>query len=564
MPISSYSQVNVPQGVSPQSGVLGLGARNKLEVREPLNPPSGWTKFKAALSNLPLVGQLGTLKQARAEVEAYPVKLGEYQATNRQILTNLMKDLRSEYGSEIAEMTLRNMGVEDGAPLSLRTVSTALEGAKRSQQQCKSQNNMVMTRFLDSPLQGGARMRGEKDMNDVFLERGMKLGDAPGWQGAVGPGAEKFITKYVQAKCQQHPEYAQGRLSNAQIAAAAEDAFALYEELSSVPGMTHDKLNAILEKATEKDTVRDLANKAREDAIMDRIDPMLDRKKPGSFLSTESEKVRLSHGIDRPLPDAVLKSIGGNMSEMLRYGAHQMSKELGCDPDTSSVIKALQPKVEENVHKALEEHCQALKMIDSSTTLSEAQKAKLKEIAQTRRMDPVQIAEYEKVAAKMNEAFKAAGTLPDGAAQMVEAMKGVLRQFEQSMTAMGEHGAKFWESGSLKGGDTTNILNGQFAELAAALLTPEQAREIDKAMSGEGMKQFLGAVRNSGEMMLEVQLPMMLDGLMLAVGKRAGGDPQEVDRRVQETLGGEPPDPSTLPPGLLDKVKTAAAGWSDR
>jgi hypothetical protein len=563
MAISSYSNVQARPGVDLQSGVLGMGAKNKLEVREPLDPPSGWTRFKAALSNLPLLGGLGALKQARAEVEAYPVKLGEYQATNRQLLTGLMKDLRSEFGDEIAEMTLRNMGVEDGAPLSLRTVGTALEGAKRSQQQCKSQNNMLVTRFLESPLQGGARLRGEQDMNDVFLERGLKLGDAPGWQGAIGPGAEKFITKYVQARCQELPEHAKGRLTNEQIVAAANEAFALYEELSAVPGMTHERLGAILEQATEKSSVRELAGKAREEAIMDKVDPMLNRRDPGSFLSTEAGKVARGHGLP-PLPDAVLKSIGNNMGEMLRYGANQLSKELGCAPDTTSVIAALRPRLEENVHKALDEHCQALKMIEGSTTLNDAQKAKLREIAATRRMDPVQVAEYEKVAATMSEALKAAGELPGGAGKLVEAMKGVLRQFEKSMTAMGEHGGTFWESGSLKGGDTTNILNGQFAEVAAAGLTPEQARELDKAMTGDAMKDFMRAVRSSGDMMVEVQLPMMLDGLLLAVGARAGGDPQLVDQRVRDVLGTDPGDPSTLPPGMLEAVKTAAAGWSER
>ena len=62
------------------------GGQGGIELRKPLNPPSAWTGFKAALSNVPLLGQLGSLRQARQEVDSYPVKLGEYQASNRQIL----------------------------------------------------------------------------------------------------------------------------------------------------------------------------------------------------------------------------------------------------------------------------------------------------------------------------------------------------------------------------------------------------------------------------------------------------------------------------------------------
>jgi len=218
-----YTHVLSPAVTDLKRSVLGLDANNEIVARIPLLPPSAWANFKAALSKLPLLGRLGGLRQAHAEVESFAVELDAYRSDNRKILSSLQRDLRSEFGPAIADTAVGTLNAEDGAPLLLCKVSAAYIGAKGLQSNCKVHNDMQIASFLEI----APPFPGEQNVTGLYLQRRRKLD----WQNAFGSAAAGLLGKCVYARCQALPEYAKGPLTNQQIVAAANDAFALYEML---------------------------------------------------------------------------------------------------------------------------------------------------------------------------------------------------------------------------------------------------------------------------------------------------------------------------------------------
>ncbi len=56
---------------------LALGSGGQFELLEPRSPPGFWTRFKAALVNLPLIGRLGAIQAADREVRTARQTYGE-------------------------------------------------------------------------------------------------------------------------------------------------------------------------------------------------------------------------------------------------------------------------------------------------------------------------------------------------------------------------------------------------------------------------------------------------------------------------------------------------------
>ncbi|HSV45532.1 MAG TPA: hypothetical protein VLJ58_07045, partial [Ramlibacter sp.] len=551
MPIQSFSQIPTQPQLNPDAVVTrGAGPGGQLELREPLNPPGRWTQFKAALASVPLLGNLGSLRQARAEVDAYPVKLGQYQATNRQMLAGLHEELRNAYGGEIADMTLRNMGIADGAPLTARTVSTALEGARRAQQSCRSLNNMMATRLLESPLAGGQKLRGEKDMTDVFLDRGLEMRGASSWQEAVGPGAAKFITQQVMQRCAQLPEHARGALANEQVARAMDEALAAYQEIAGAPGMTPDKLQKILGDASTQKTPGAGLVRAREMVLAQSAEVLLDRKNPESFLRQEAGRVAERFGMP-PLSDKVLKAIGGSMADQVsqsNYG--QVAGQLGLAPDASleTAVPALRARLETNTRQALEGHYEALRMIEDSATLSDPQKAQLRQVATERRLDPEQVRQFERLAGSVGAAARELGR--GDASTALGTLQRLMVDMQQAMRAMQDHAGGMWLQNTVSG-DAGNKTFEIAAQLAATALPPEQARELLAALTGDGMKQFVQQVASGASGMVREQVTQLVGEMVLAVAARAGLGADEAMAQVRSVTNQPELPRESIPPGRL-------------
>ena len=562
MTIGDFSKI-ARQTTTPDM-VVGQRGEQNVTLREPLNPPSGWTKFKAALSSVPLLGQMGSLQRARQEVDSYPVKLGEYEVSNRQILSGFVKDLRENYGEHVAGMALRGMDVADGAPLSQRMVKTAMDNVEQAQKQQRAMNNMQITRFLESPLQGGARLRGEVDMTDICLERNMPLNGQPSWQQALGTEGAKFVSKLTEGLCRKLPEHSRQALTNEQIATAAHQALDTYQSLLATPGMTPAKLENLLMRANEKagQGHEAVLSRARELAVTDRLDVQLNRKDPESLINSTATRVMDSireenNGVLTPGLDLapVLKSIANGISETVSFGMDGLPQELGCDKDTPSIAKALDAVLPGKIEAAIRGHVQALAMIQQSTTLTPSQKEELIAIAQTRRIDTVQVQKYEAVARTFNDATAAlkAYAQGGGSPQAVFArLEATLSSFENEVGAMKEHGATMWEHGSLSGGDMTTVLMQQLADVAVRSLSPEDARALLPLLCGAEVGALVEVMQESSDMRMAGQLPIVLMTLLQAVATRAGETPQDAEALVKGTFKGSPTglDLDGMRPGL--------------
>jgi hypothetical protein len=543
MNLDSLSRNLVRQGTDLDQ-VLGQGKKNDYELTKPLNPPSNWTKFKAALSSVPLLGQLGSLQQARAERDSYPVRLGEYQANNRQILAGLTTDMRAKYGDHIANMAMRDLNKTDGAPLTGRAVSSMLQSAEKAQASNRSWNNQHITRFLESGLSGSGRGRGETDMIGICLDRGMKLGgDNPNWQGMVDGKSARFLERLVRENCKAMPEYSQGLLSNEQIAEAAEKALNLYEaqvaELMKVPGMTMDKIGeflASLPDTTFKHGDAGIAKHLKEMAITDSMNKPMDRKNPESMLCRVAKAATDKAGLP-PLSDSVLKSISNNMTEGLGYNIPALQEQLGCAPDAESTVKALLPRLEAQVARAIDEHIQALQLINDSTTIPPGVKAELLAIAANRRIDPVQVQAYLDAGIAMRSVTE--GLQQGNPGKAIEGLQQSLTAFEDGMQDMKVHGNEMWESGSLSGGDFTYTMLDQMSRVAVSSYTQEQAEALLALFTGPEGAQLVASLSLSKDTRLSVQSRMVLLALVEAVAVQAGRS-SDTARNIAKSLGNSP------------------------
>lgn len=560
--LGSVSQSLQQQGVRLDHVLTQDAPGQDVTLSKPLNPPGNWTKFKAALSGLPLLGKIGSLQEARASIASYPVRLGQYQASNRQILTGLRADLCAQYGDDIATTSMAGLLPADGAPLTGRAVSTILQKAERSQAQARSFNNIALMRFLENGLTGGARMPGDTDMIGVCLKRGIQFGGQGTWQGAVGPGAARFIEHQITQSCKALPAYSQGYLSNADIAQAAGRALDLYQELLAAPGMTPEKLDPLLASAVRSDGkagAQAVAMRAREFVITEHMTGQMDHARPESMFSRAARDATESRGLP-PLPASTLKAISRNMVEGLSYRAAEgkLARDLGCTPDVGSVIPAFDPRLQAQVRRVLDEHLDALQMIDQSTTLSPAARDTLRQIAATRRIDPEQVRVYEAVSRDLASVIEALERgLPQGSPAQALALLGQMQaRLDAGVTAMNQHAYARWEWISLNAGDVPAQLRDQISTLMARACTPEQAqRLLDALTSAEGAR-LCGSLGQYGDPNLARQTGMLYNAVA-ALAVRAGRTPEQALQLARGLEDRPAPAQSGVPAPLLHHIFAA-------
>lgn len=545
MTIADFNKIAL-QSTTPNM-VVGQGNNQHATLREPLNPPGAWTKFKAALSSLPVLGHMGSLQRARQEVDSYPVRLAQYEVSNRQILAGFVQDLRQNFGERVANMAMRNVEVTDGAPLSQRMVKTAIDSAEQAQKQQRAMNNMQITRFLENPLQGGARLPGEVDMNALYLERNMPLNGQPSWQQALSTHGAKFVGQLSEGLCRSLPDHSRQALTNEQIATAANQALDTYQSLLATPDMTPARLEGILMQANEKSAsgYKVVLERARELVITDRLDTQIDRKNAGSLLNRIALAVQTTmkediDALELPPPGLnlapVLKSIANGISETVSFGMRGLARELGCSDDTPSLARALDAVVPTKIEAAVREHIQALRMIQLSETLTEGQKSELMAIANTRRIDPVQVQKYEAIAAAVSRATTALQSYAQGGADpqtVLGQLEHALGRFETDLGSMKQFGATLWEQGSLSGGDMTTVLMQQFTDVAARNMGPEEARALLPLLMSPEVGTLAQVMQESSDLRTAGQLPIVLMSLLISVAQRAGKTPEEAETQVK-------------------------------
>ncbi len=547
MSITDFNRI-ARQATTPDM-VVGRDANLQPALREPLNPPGRWARFKAALSSVPVLGQLGSLQQARVQVDTYPIRLGHYEASNRQILAGFTRDLQAEYGSHVASMALRGADTGDGMPLSQRTVKTLLDGAQQAQKALQADNNARIT----------ARLH---------------LGSALRPDEALGAQATLFITRLTAGHLPVHSERP---LTSADIDPALTQALDTYESLLNTPDMTPDRLEGILLRANTKAAQGHQAvlGHARELVITDRLETQLNLKDPGSLLSSIARTVQAATPALNTTPPLdlapVLKSIAKGIEKTVMSGFKGLPGQLGCGQDTASIAQALDAAVQNKIETALREHAQALTMIRQSTSLTSGQKDALLEIAATRRIDPMQVQKYEAGASAMAGAAAALHTYAQGGGDpnaVLAQLDRSMVHFERGVNAMKGHGATMWEHHSLDGGDTTIELLQEFARVAAHGMDAADAQKLLPALDHPEVGALYQVMRESSDMRMRGQLPIVLTALLETTAERAGLSPGNAADWTRDLLQEPPatgPDLASMRPSLAmiwarDEERTSANG----
>lgn len=542
MAIGDYTRIaQQPQ----QNAVLGQTGKGRIVLREPLEAPSGWTKFKAALSNVPLLGRIGSLQEARRTVAEYPLKLENYQISNRQILSGFTRDLQARFGDHVADMAMRELRPLDGAPLSQRTVATILGNAERTEKHFKAQTNIAVTRFLESPLAGGQRLPGDTDMNGVYLDMGLDLNRGGSWSEALGPGASKLVESLVRRAIRENPDYGRATIDNRTIEFAARDALRLLAELkddlSTVDDLTDEAMDDVLSRIGERGSEAEVKAQGRELVIVDRLERHLDRTNPESMLGKIVSDLVKEH--DLPAPgQAILKSIKGSMIESLVSVIHAMPQEFDCDPDLGSVCEALDKRLPVYLKAAVEEHMKALGWLEESGgIITDAQAGVLKQVAETRRIDGVQVAEYRTVGDLIASTLQKVSdfTLGGSPQPVLDGFRMLLKAVEDGVERMRFHGGEtMQEAGSLLGGEMMNQLMLEFSRFAAAGLTPEEAGDLLTRLTGDEAKGLVAGMMMSGDMAVAGPMPTIFTLMVQAVAERSGQDPETALRTSNDLSSG--------------------------
>jgi hypothetical protein len=127
--------------------LLPVADSGQLQVLEPVCPelPGCWTRFKAALVGLPLVGGLNTVRKARAAIDEASVALDGHNRLYEQacaLRQPFEQQLRARFGAQISEQALRH--ATDPKVLTARSVAQVLSEAERLSIACGDQNAQLL------------------------------------------------------------------------------------------------------------------------------------------------------------------------------------------------------------------------------------------------------------------------------------------------------------------------------------------------------------------------------------------------------------------------------------
>ena len=178
------------------------------------NSSRNWkTRLVGWVKNLPVIRNIETVRQERVNMES----------ENQKVMQSFMKALHFEFGDKIGSMSGAALDESGRTPLTSRTVRATIEAASGMRANRRSMNNINVRRFLESPMAGGIRARGEIDMNGLLLDKGVKL-NYTGWQRTF-PDAKVHIKTAIQTAVEAHSDYSTRPINNSEIARIASRVF---------------------------------------------------------------------------------------------------------------------------------------------------------------------------------------------------------------------------------------------------------------------------------------------------------------------------------------------------
>ncbi|MDD9304977.1 MAG: hypothetical protein HUK40_22600 [Desulfobacter sp.] len=248
-----------------------------------------------------------------------------------------------------------------------------------------------------------------------------------------------------------------------------------------------------------------------------------------------------------PLPDSVKKAIASDLTNEIIMSSNQ-TRLLGCEPKLDRLLPALTSHVKERCEQALSGHFEALKMLDSLEGISSEQLKSIKELANTQRMDTVQVEKF-KENCSLAPSLKGLATALNN-----RDMKGTLEVFRSikettlpSLVPCQEKARSMgcWTQFSA---NDVKVLVNQFEKVAQAGTSREDLQGLFDALTSPAGKDLLHAMDHAplDEVGMEFrQLQELQRGLVEVVGEMLDMDSGMINDQIalsENAVGLLPPD----------------------
>ncbi len=557
--------IDLPKLREWSSGLQGLNASKpmaltgggRVELLEPRSPPGCWTRFKAALVNLPLIGRLDAIQAAHREVRTAAESYSEIRDRAVRFRDDFHRDLAASFGEEIAANAIA--AVNDQR---VNTATPGLTARKVVQIMDKAEESVAIGRTNDEQIRG-KYSSGKTDATESHrvagagfdvrfgIARMQAIAAQPAYfrrpltpdevesaaplarqlersrldPQILAPLADLYAGKLDRTPLHQRPQVAAqgiaacieaanrhtigteledrasgwiygsestgGSSSSREAPAASLEARLI--ALLCAHTLSHEAPlltpEAVRTAADELDRVhRELHAELPQEMPWERIDAALQEAAQGRSKVTPSallagarqcivvnELKRLfnSDEPDSTLWNAVIEGAGHNgvnanltalstvlAREMLEYLEGRTGKQSKNPWNLETTISEARQRFIENTRSATSGHIEALESIDTSTTLSAAQKKLLKgyaeglgDVGRPRRLDPVQLRSFEAIAdaiaGELPRLLEAAGS--DEPAQLFDSMNAIGAAYSSGLLKILQHADSLWLTCSFDG-----------------------------------------------------------------------------------------------------------------
>jgi len=536
------------QSLNRNNNEFSIGEGSQVQLRQPLNPPGKWTSFKASLSNVPLLKNFSGIRQARAQMNEYHQQVDDLKISNRQVMQSFMLCLQNEFGPGIADMAMKDIDQTLGTPLTSRTVTRVMENVEQGTKALKAKNNFTMMRFLENSTTGGMRFSGEKDMVGLFLEKGINLHGKSQWQDGLKPEQAQCLEKLFRLKCQELPEYSKGQISNEQMICIANETLDFLKEIQDQDVVKPDELNGILANKTQHAlSSKGMISSVRKELVDEKTFGLLDQKSPESLFNKTLDRLMGEMGMGGSFPDSLKKAIASDLTNEIIMSSNQ-ARLFGCEPELKTLLPALTSHVKKRCEQAISGHLEALKMLDTLEGVSQKQLNSIKELANTQRMDTVQVEKFKEncsLAPFIKGLTQALNNRDVTGA--LEVFRSIKEKTIPSLIPCQEKARSMgcWTQFSA---NDVKVLVNQFEKVALAGASKEELQGLFDALTSPGGKDLLHAMDHAplDEVDMEFrQLQEIQRGLVEGVGEMLGIDPGTINdhiARSEKAVGSLPPD----------------------
>ncbi|MCK5097143.1 MAG: hypothetical protein KAR45_03530, partial [Desulfobacteraceae bacterium] len=310
------------------------------------------------------------------------------------------------------------------------------------------------------------------------------------------------------------------------------------------------KLNTIIAQSTKASSSSNgLMTSIRKALVDEKAFQLLDRKNPESLFSKTLDSLMVKMGIEGPLPDSVQKAIASDLTNEVIMSGNQ-SRLLECESNLNKLLPALTSHVQKRCEQAISGHLEALKMLDNLEGVSTEQLNSIKELANTQRLDTVQVEKF-KENCRLGPVIKGITNALNN-----RDINGVLDSFraikETTIPSLipCQEKARSMGCWTQWGANDVQVLVNQFEKVALAGVSQENLQELFDALTGPVGKDLLYAMDLApiDEVGIEFrQLQEIQRGLIEVIGEMLNIDPKTIKEHVD--LSNKPV--GTMPPDVL-------------